>query len=175
MSRLGDYLRGRSKLPKGAEAVTEVGVLAAEPLRDGRFAAAYPERLDVVDPADPEARVSWLWTDMVSGEFDGETLNFTILGIADGGELVTLELTEDVERTFPLIVSDRIEDSIVYTETATLGEVSFLRVFVRRALDGSYFMQSLIYGPTPNQTPEQLGAILSELEASAWEATGLER
>lgn len=138
--------------------------LAIEALADGTYLAIYEHTGMIVGGR------TWLWTDVTNGNWDGETRRFEAAAV-DGGEGLDLTFGEDSDPRIAITIADRIDSSIVYSETVTLGR-GWLRAYLRTNPDGTYFTQT-VGADLEDVRPEVLDAVASDLEASVKEAAGL--
>ena len=114
----------------------------------------------------------WAWVNYASGTWEGEEGLFSAQAIADDVEDLHLQFPTESDLSIGLVLSDRIESSIVYQETAAVGEAGWVRVFVRRNPDGTMFTQSLGFNVDAVDRAE-LERIVLELETSVREAVGM--
>ncbi|WP_182173968.1 hypothetical protein [Flaviflexus equikiangi] len=114
----------------------------------------------------------WAWVNYASGSWNGEEGTFIAAAITDDVDDLRLQFNRESDLSIGLVLSDRIESSIVHQETALVGDASWVRVFVRRNPDGTMFTQSLGFD-IDNVNPAYLQAVVLELEATVREAVGL--
>lgn len=110
------------------------------------------------------------WHEVERGDWNGDAHTLTVhwVGVVEPESLVTLEesLVE-----LPLIFRERVDASVVHSETAPARGGGTLRAAVRRAPDGSLLTQVLAVGrvrPGP-----ELDAQIDALEAKVRDAVGL--
>lgn len=139
-------------------------------LADGRTVIVTEHFGRIVDGSQTVAE--WPWVNYASGEWDGEAGRFDALAIADDVEDLTLDFGPQPDLDIGLILSDRIEASIVYHETALVTDVGWVRVFVRRNPDGSMFTQALGYN-IDDAEPEKVEQVVNELEVAVRETVGM--
>lgn len=122
---------------------------------------------------DGDKKISeWAWVNYASGTWEGEDGLFVAQAITDDVEDLHLQFAKEADLSIGLVLSDRIESSIVYQETALVGDAGWVRVFVRRNPDGSLFTQSLGFG-IDDVDPAELEKVVLELETAVREAVGL--
>lgn len=114
----------------------------------------------------------WAWVNYASGNWDGEQGLYVATAIADDVEDLHLQFAKASDLGIGLVISDRIESSIVYQESALVGDAGWIRVFVRRNPDGTLFTQSLGFG-IDHVDPQYLEKVVHELEVTVREAVGL--
>lgn len=114
----------------------------------------------------------WAWVNYASGRWDGEEGLFVATAISDDVEDLHLQFAKEADLGIGLVISDRIESSIVYQETALIGDAAWVRVFVRRNPDGTLFTQSLGFG-IDHIDPEYLEKVVYDLEQTARGAVGM--
>ncbi|WP_147599402.1 hypothetical protein [Flaviflexus massiliensis] len=139
-------------------------------LADGRTVVVTEHFGRIVDGS--QIVTEWPWVNYASGEWDGEAGRFDALAIADDVEDLTLDFGPQSDLDIGLILSDRIEASIVYHETALVTDVGWVRVFVRRNPDGSMFTQALGYN-IDDAEPEKVEQVVNELEVAVRETVGM--
>lgn len=148
-------------------------VLARVALRGGGTAAATVPALVMVATADPTATdedqavtVPWELTDGAEWLADSATL---LVRALDGAEH-RLPLP-DGERTFPQVVRERVEASIVHVQTRDLGRGVTVRAAVRRSASGDLSSQVTVLGAaTRTAAIDRAG---EELEREVRSAVGL--
>lgn len=122
---------------------------------------------------DGDAKVAeWAWVNYASGTWDGEGGLFTAQAISDDVDDLYLQFPKESDLSIGLVLSDRIESSIVYQETAAVGDAGWVRVFVRRNPDGTMFTQSLGFN-VDDVDRNELETVVLELESSVREAVGM--
>ncbi len=114
----------------------------------------------------------WAWVNYASGDWDGEKGTFDAVSIDGETEDLHLSFGRDTDLEVALILSDRIEASIVYQETALVTDAGWVRVFVRKNPDGSMFTQALGFN-IDGAAPEKVEAVVNELEEAVREAVGM--
>lgn len=139
-------------------------------LADGRTVVVTENFGRIVDGSETVAE--WAWVNYASGEWDGEAGRFDALAIADDVDDLTLDFGAQTDLGIGLILSDRIEASIVYHETALVTDVGWVRVFVRRNPDGTMFTQALGFN-IENADPTKVERVVNELEIAVREAVGM--
>lgn len=141
--------------------------VALDRLADGRILAIFPDSGMIVG----EGIVSeWLWANFTHGTWEGEERRFWADGVGDHPNL-DLVFIEDCQPTIGIIISDRIDSSIVYSETVSLGG-GWMRAYLRRNPDGSLFTQTMGSG-LDGLNPAVIDQVAAELEASVREAAGV--
>ncbi|AZQ76273.1 MAG: hypothetical protein ACTHWJ_03455 [Flaviflexus sp.] len=114
----------------------------------------------------------WPWVNYASGEWEGEAGTFEATAIADDVDDLILEFGPQTDISVGLVISDRIESSIVYQETALVTDAGWVRVFVRRNPDGTMFTQSLGFN-IDDADPATVEKVVLELEYAVREAVGM--
>lgn len=145
-------------------------VLAIEPMTGDNYLVVRATTGDIV--SETGTLRTFAWSQFASGTWDGEERTFIADAIDVDIESLNLAFTEDVDPRIGLILSDRIESSIVHTETARVGQAGFVRTLVRRDVDGSLFTQTIGVG-VEGADPATVASIATELESSAREAVGM--
>ena len=114
----------------------------------------------------------WAWVNYASGHWDGEEGLYVATAITDDVDDLHLQFPKASDLNIGLVISERIESSIVYQETALLGGAGWVRVFVRRNPDDTLFTQSLGFS-IDHVDPEALEKVVHELEITVREAVGM--
>ena len=149
-------------------ALLEPQVLHLHRLVGGEVLAIYPHTGAIL--AGGEVQQRWAWSDYLSGSWDGEESVFSAQAIDPTLPDLQLEFAEEDNGDIAIIVADRIESSIVHTETADLAD-GIVRVLVRRNPDGSCFTQTVT---TASESSVRTGiSVIDELETSVRMAVGL--
>ncbi|MDO5723523.1 MAG: hypothetical protein Q4P33_03855 [Flaviflexus sp.] len=155
-------------LPEAVRADVPANHLRIEPLTGVRYLVVTENSGLILGVEAPE-RV-WAWTDFLSGTWSREDNTFTARGI-DTEDLV-LSFTDEVDPVIGVILADRIDSSIVFEQSAPLGQTGWLRVFVRRNPDGTLYTQTVVAGG--EGVPEaELHRLAESLEAEARSTAGM--
>lgn len=160
----------RKELPAAVGSLIPKSAHAIEPLEDGTFFAVLTH--EAIRVSEEGILDHWTWSQFASGEWDGEQRHFHATAIAEEHEDLDLVFGDEADPHIPLIISDRIESSIVYHETAFVTETGWVRVMVRRNPDGTLFTQTLGFG-VDTVDPRQVTEVATALEKSVREATGM--
>jgi hypothetical protein len=109
------------------------------------------------------------WTDVDGASLDGETGHLTVRFV-DGTPPLVLEL--DDRTHLPRTVHDRVQSSVVLTETVSVPGDTHVRVTLRRDADGRLFTQVVGNGRVDLTNPA-VAAAVDAAEARVREAAGL--
>jgi hypothetical protein len=143
-------------------------VLAAAPLAEGQaWAVATRKALTVVDPDAIQWRRAWHEVDHASWD---EAAGSIAIRWVEGDES-RLALAEGTSRTFPDVVRERVQSSVVHVERLVLSGGVTVRAVIRREEDGTLLSQVLADGAVGG-SDEDADAILA-LEERARRAVGL--
>jgi hypothetical protein len=165
-------LRRRPSLPADVRARLDVGddrVVAVAELTDG-WVVATRRALHVAVTGEPVRRRPW--SDVDRATLDPETATLSVLWV--DGQPDRLHLTDDRPQAFPGVLRERVQSSVVLSETVTLGDGSRVRVAVRRAEGGGLFTQVIGDGGLDLADPA-VAAVVDAAEARVREAAGLPR
>src|SRR5690625_476487 len=143
-------------------------VLIAEPLKAGGWAAVTRDALVLVDDGGVQQRAEWHEID--TGNWQGDTLTFTITWADRVRPDTELVLTRDEVNHFTGALRARVQSSVVHAGSIELGEAR-VRATVRRRPDNTLYSQVTAFGPL-GHSPEETAAI-DELERRVREAAGL--
>jgi hypothetical protein len=142
-------------------------VVAAAELTDG-WAVASRRALHVVRDGEPVRRRPWADVDRASVDPDTATLSVIwVEGPAD-----RLHLASDRRRSFPVVLRERVQSSVVHSETVTVRGGQRVRVALRRAEDGRLVTQVIGDGRVDLADPE-VAAVVDAAEARVRDAAGL--
>jgi hypothetical protein len=143
--------------------------LAVAELQDGSWAVVSTGALLVADASG--IRAHHPWHAVQHGRWDGELRRFTVSWV-DGAQppLVLTTAADDVE-TFTAAVRERVQSSVVHTETAETPHGTLLRAQIRRGEDGTLFSQLTAQGPLQGDEDER--RVIDALESRARAAVGL--
>jgi hypothetical protein len=156
-------VRARLALVKGDR------VLAAAPLVDG-WAIASRLALHVAGTgADVERRP---WADVDRAVLDPDSATITVHWV-DGGRR-ELRLADEHQRTFPGTLHERVQSSVVHSETVDLPGGGRVRVALRRDEQGALFSQVIGDGRS-DLTDPGVAARVDAAEARVRSAAGLPR
>lgn len=163
------FRRGR-RLPREVAAQLKPhDTLAVAELQDGAWAVVSTGALLVADASGIRERLPW--HAVQHGRWDGELRQFTVSWV-DGAQppLVLTTASDDVE-TFTAAVRERVQSSVVHTETAQTPHGTLLRAQIRRDEDGALFSQLTAQGPLQGDDEER--RVIDALEGRARAAVGL--
>ena len=164
-------LRRRASLPADVRARLDLPgddkVVAAAELADG-WAVASRRALHLAIDGTPVRRRPWADVDRASLDPGTAVLSVTwVEGPPD-----RLHLASDRRQAFPVVLRERVQSSVVHSETVTLPGGGRVRVAVRRAEDGRLFTQVIGDGRV-DLTDPAVAAVVDAAEARVREATGL--
>ncbi|MFH5823455.1 hypothetical protein [Georgenia sp. AZ-5] len=159
----------RTKLPRDVASHVTVQVLASAELADGRWAVVSPGALVVADADGVRGRHPW--HEIQHGSWDGEARRLTITWV-DGARapLVLATASEDFER-FTTALRERVQSSVVHTETAETASGALVRAQVRRDENGELFSQLTVQGRLDGDAEER--RLIDALERRVRAAVGL--
>lgn len=144
-------------------------VLAAAELRDGRWAAVTRRALYVAGPEGPVDRLPWAAVDRAVLEPTSATL--TVMRVT--GEKDDLVLADaHRSRAFAQAFRERVQSSVVHSETVTLPGGTQVRVALRRDEDGELLSQVIGDG-TVDLTDPTVAALVDAAEERVRAAAGL--
>ncbi|KGM14319.1 hypothetical protein [Cellulomonas bogoriensis] len=145
-------------------------VLAEAELVDG-WAVATGEGLHVLGTVeDADAVVSHPWHEVDGARLDAESGELTVTWV-DGTAPTTVRLKDHRALTFPRVVRDRVQSSVVHREAVQVAGTT-VRVALRRGPGGGLFTQ--VIGPgTVDLTDPVTASAIEEAESRVREAAGL--
>jgi hypothetical protein len=166
--------RRRASLPAEVRARLELRgddrVVAAAELTDG-WAVASRHALHVVRDGAP-APVRRPWSDVDRARLDPETATLSVLWVE--GPPDRLNLTSDGRQPFPGVLRERVQSSVVHSETVTLRDGRRVRVALRRTQDAGLITQVIGDGRIDLADPA-VADVIDAAEARVREAAGLPR
>jgi hypothetical protein len=163
------FRRG-ARLPREVSArLKPNGALAVAELADGSWAVVASGALIVADTSGVRARHPW--HTIQHGRWDGELRQFTVSWVDGSRRPLTLTTASDDVESFAAAVRERVQSSVVHTETAETGHGTLLRAQIRRAEDGSLFSQLTAQGALYGDDDER--RLIDALESRARAAVGL--
>ncbi|HWS57209.1 MAG TPA: hypothetical protein VN257_01615 [Actinotalea sp.] len=110
------------------------------------------------------------WSDVNTARLDPDSLELTVTWV-DGATPTVLHLTDD-SRALPRAVHDRVQSSVVHSETVPVPHGQSARVVLRRAAGGELFTQVIGTGGVDLGDPT-VAAAVDAAEARVREAAGL--
>ncbi|MFV0253806.1 MAG: hypothetical protein ACK5H2_10800 [Beutenbergiaceae bacterium] len=158
----------RHALPDWVQAAASGRLLAAEPLSDDSWAVIGTSALALVD----SAGVRWQrgWHEVDQGSWDGEAHTLTITWV--GSDTTTrLQTATEHPSTFPVLFRERVEASVVYTESQQVPGGGLLKAAVRRTHDGRLLSQVFSVGAVHNGA--ELDRQVAALERRVRDAAGM--
>ncbi|MFI2752429.1 hypothetical protein ACGIF2_03230 [Cellulomonas sp. P22] len=158
---LPDAYRQRLALPRGDRALATVG------LADGRWAVATRLALYVLTD-DAVERHPWL--DVDRANLTAETMTITVHRVDGTSE--DLPLTERGAETFARTLRERVQASVVHSESIALPGGRTVRVAVRHDEDGSLFSQ-VVGDPTVDLEDPAVAPLVDAAELRVRRAAGL--
>ena len=163
--------RRRPSLPAAVRAQLDLRgddrVVAAAELTDG-WAVASRRALHVVRDGGPVRRRPWADVDRAS--IDPDTATLSVIWVEGPAE--RLDLASDRRQSFPVVLRERVQSSVVHSETVTLRGGQRVRVALRRAEDGRLVTQVIGDGRVDLADPE-VAAVVDAAEARVRDAAGL--
>ncbi len=165
--------RRRPSLPSDVRAGLDLRgddrVVAAAELTDG-WAVASRHALHLVR-ADAPVR-SRPWADVDRARLDPETSVLSVVWV--DGTSDDLHLTDTGRQPFPGVLRERVQSSVVHSETVTLRDGRRVRVALRRTEDAGLITQVIGDG-TVDLTDPAVADVIDAAEARVREAAGLPR
>ncbi|GAA1738635.1 hypothetical protein GCM10009809_37290 [Isoptericola hypogeus] len=167
-SPLPDDVRQALPLARGER------VLASAELGDGSWAVATTSDLAVVPTgqgAGADVRLRRPWADVDRAAFDPERAELTVEWV-DAAADTSLHLV-DAERTvFPQTLRERVQWSVVISETVAVPGGGEVRVAVRRTGAGATFSQA-VAGPGVDLARPDVARVVDAAESRVRGASGL--
>jgi hypothetical protein len=145
------------------------GALAVAELADGAWAVVSTGALVVADASGVRARHPW--HTIQHGRWDGALRQFTVSWVDGGRRPLTFTTASDDVESFTAAVRERVQSSVVHTETAETPHGTLLRAQIRRDEDGALFSQLTAQGPLHGDDEER--RVIDALESRARAAVGL--
>ncbi len=163
--------RRRPSLPADVRARLDLRgddrVVAAAELTDG-WAVASRLALHVVH-ADAELRRR-PWSDVDRARLDPETSTLSVVWVEGGTD--RLHLVDTGRQPFPGVLRERVQSSVVHSETVTLPDCRRVRVALRRTEDAGLITQVIGDGRIDLADPA-VADVIDAAEARVREAAGL--
>jgi hypothetical protein len=144
-------------------------VVAWADLTDG-WAVASRQALHIAPAGGPVRRRPW--SDVDRASLDPETATLTIVWVE--GPSDHLRLADDGPQPFPGALRERVQSSVVHSETVTVRGNGRVRVAVRRDESGGLFTQVIGDGQVDLRDPA-VAAVVDAAEARVRDAAGLPR
>jgi hypothetical protein len=143
--------------------------LAWTELTDGRWAVVTTRALALADAGGISGR--YPWHTLEHGRWDGDARELTVAWV-DGATvpLVLRPTTDDVAR-FTSVLRERVQSSVVHTESMDTPGGAFVRVNIRRDESGELLSQVTAQGPLRGDDAER--QLIDDLERRARAAVGL--
>ena len=142
-------------------------VVAATELVDGWAVASRRALHLAVDGAPVRRRP---WADVDRAVLDPESATLTVRWVE--GEPDRLQLADDRGMTFPQVLRERVQASVVHSQTVTLRDGRQVRVALRRSEEGPLLTQVIGDGHVDLADPD-VAALVDAAEARVREAAGL--
>lgn len=165
--------RRRPALPADVRAALDLtaddAVLAAAQLTDG-WAVATRRALHVAVPGAPVQRRPW--SDVDRATLDPETATLAVTWVE--GPPSALRLADDRPQRFPGVLRERVQSSVVHSETVTLRDGSSVRVVLRRD-ESARLLTQVIGDERIDLTDPAVARLVDAAEARVREAAGLRR
>lgn len=135
---------GRSKLP--CHLADENGMPAAatpvEPKAEGIWIGGWDGYLGVI-PAEGE-RATYVWSDFETGTWDDDTNTLTLTFVDPRTPPLSFLIPREADGLAIMMIRERIDRSIVFTQVAELPSGAVARGQVRRNPDDSLFTQIIV-------------------------------
>jgi hypothetical protein len=144
-------------------------VVAWAELADG-WAVASRRALHIAPDGEPVRRRPW--SDVDRASLDPETSTLTVEWVE--GPPDHLRLADDGPQPFPGALRERVQSSVVHSETVTVRGSRRVRVAVRRDEEGGLFTQ-IIGDSGLDLTDPAVAAVVDAAEARVRDAAGLPR
>lgn len=145
-------------------------VLAAAGLADGSWAAATRTTLATCD-ADGSHAWARPWSDVDRASWDPETSTITVTWV-DGSPPLALRLADEGRSALAQVLRERVQSSVVLSETVTLTAGRTARVAVRRDGSGRLFSQ-VVADLGVDLTDPEVTARVDAAESRVRSASGL--
>lgn len=162
--------RRTTELPAGHAAHLPSGeqVLAVAPLTDESWAVATALALHLV--SDTGVALSSPWHEIDTGVLDGERMVVTITWADRERADTELPLASGDVTRFTTVIRERIQHSVVFSETRRI-EGTLVRATIRRDGVGGLYSRLTAFGPLTDSPEVQ--AEVDDLERHARESAGL--
>lgn len=145
-------------------------VLASAELADGSWAVATRAGLLTSD-AGGTTVVQRLWSDVDRAGYDPESATITVSWV-DGAPPLALRLADPRRTSLAQTLRERVQSSVVLSETVTFAAGLTARVAVRRDADGELFSQ-VVADPGLDLTDPEVEARVDAAEGRVRSASGL--
>jgi hypothetical protein len=162
---LPDEARRALDVPRGEK------LLAAAPLADGRWAVATTAELAVVQERPGRVAMRRPWWDVDRAAFDPERSTVTVEWV-DAEPDTRLSLRDPERTTFPHVLRERVQWSVVIAEVIGLPRGGEAKVAVRRTTSGELFSQA-IAGPGVDLDDPEVAPVVDAAEDRVRSAAGL--
>src|SRR5690625_85644 len=158
----------RNKAPRPVRRAVGGKLLAEELLSDDSWALLTATSFAIVEPGGEE-KDERHWHEFATGEWEGDRHIRTVTWV-DGSRPTRLKTVDESPITFPRIFKERVDASVVYSETLPVpgGE---LRGALRRTPAGELISQ--ISSDAALQSTPDLEKQITELEQKLWEFVGI--
>lgn len=161
--------RARNQIPKDVSAqLAGERALASAELADGTWAVATARALVVTGSAGSAARHPW--HEILSGRWEGEAHTFTVTWVDGARRPTVLTTRSDAVESFAAALRERVQSSVVHTETIEAPSGARLSAYIRRGDDGALFSQLTVSGRLVDAEDRR---VADELERRARGAVGL--
>lgn len=158
----------RVKISREVRRAVSGKLLSAEPLLDEKWALITRDAFSVVNPGG-ELLLQRPWHEVATGEWDDERHILEITWV-DGSRATRLKTQDDSPINFPRIFKERVDASVVYSETIPVrGGV--IRGALRRTPAGELISQISSDGEL--QQSLELDQQIAALEQKLWEFIGI--
>jgi hypothetical protein len=167
----------RTPLPDDARRALELArgerMLAVVGLADGSWAVATTADLAVLDERAGGARLVLRrpWCDVDRAAFDAERSILTVEWV-DAAPVTRLYVTDPQRTSFPQVLRERVQWSVILAESIGLPGGRQAKVAVRRTPDGDLFSQA-VAGPGVDLADPAVAALVDAAEARVRTAAGL--
>ena len=143
--------------------------LAWAELTDGRWAVVTTRALVLAEAAGISGRYPWHTVE--HGRWDGEAREFTVAWVDGATVPLVLRPTSDEVEHFTSVLRERVQSSVVHTESMDTPGGAFVRVNIRRDESGGLLSQLTAQGPLRGDDAER--QLIDDLERRARAAVGL--
>jgi hypothetical protein len=161
---LPDAVRRALDVPSGDR------VLASAELVDGSWAVATRTALLTADAAGAHV-ASRAWSDVDRASYAPESSTITVTWV-DGAPALALHLADPRRTALVQTLRERVQSSVVLSETVTFAEGRSARVAVRRGADGRLFSQ-VVTGPGVDLDDPEVADRVDAAENRVRSASGL--
>ncbi len=143
--------------------------LAAAELTDGSWAVVAAGALVVVGAGGVQDRHPW--HEVEHGSWDGDAREFTVTWVDGRVSPLVLTTADDEVADFTAVLRERVQSSVVHTESMDTPGGAFVRVNIRRDEAGQLFSQLTAQGALRGDAAER--ELIDDLERRARAAVGL--